>query len=242
MLVQRLNTACELTSKKLGVYLFPKAKKVLKTNLSSSEYKRILDPYNYLLQDNADAVFSSINYLWESDKPLFYHSLNVGIFSTITGKKIGLKTYEYLLVGGILHDIGKILIPSSILYKSGKLTDENFNTIKEHPLLGAYYLRNNKMNDPIIMDIVTSHHVYYDKSGYPKILCAKPASDYSQIVTISDAFEAMCSNRIYSEAKSLAEAVKELKEKRGTQFHPDFLDIFLEYALEFYELVKEKEI
>lgn len=241
-MVQRLNTAYKLTGKKLDVYLTPKAKRLLKANFTPAEHNRILDPFLYMSEDNANAVLSSIDHLQKSNKFLFNHSLNVGIFSVIIGKKAGLGLYERLLIGGILHDIGKTLIPSSVLYEPGKLTDKKFNMIKKHPLLGAYYLRDNKISDLVILDIVISHHVYFDKSGYPKILCAKPASDYSQIVIISDAFEAMCSNRIYSEAKSLAEAVKELKEKRGTQFHPDFLDIFLEYAPEFYELVKEKEI
>ena len=195
MLEQRSNVGYKPRNKKLDIYLAPKAKLVLKDNLSPSEYEHILDPYNYLSEKHADAVYPCIDYLLEFDKYLFYHSLNVGIFSVVIGKIMQLEHYEYLLIGGILHDIGKALLPSSVLYSSGELTEERFKIIKKHPLLGSYYLRKNKIEDPIILDIVMSHHVYYDRSGYPKILCSQISSKHSQIITISDAFEAICSNK-----------------------------------------------
>ena len=80
------------------------------------------------------------------------------------------------------------------------------------------------------------------RSGYPKILCSQISSKHSKIITISDAFEAMCSNKFIPRQKPLKEAKIELNKKRSTQFNPVITDIFLTKAPEFYKLIKEKEV
>ena len=90
------------------------------------------------------------------------------------------------------------------------------------------------------LDIVRSHHIYMTM-GYPNSL-NKKASNLAQIVTISDAFEAMCSKRVYSEGKTLEEARKELIKEQGTQFNPDLIDVFLEKAAEFYPVTQVKRV
>ena len=243
MTVQRATIKIDYKSalKRLDSNINSKAKKVLMANLPVAEYRMVLDPYAYLTSRDAGAALFTTDYLIKHDKSLFHHSLNVGIFSVIIGHELGIENYKTLFIGGLLHDIGKTLIPFSILYKPGKLNEKEFEVIKKHTLLGAHFLFKNGMLDPYILDIVRSHHIYYDGSGYPNSL-NKKASNLAQIVTISDAFEAMCSKRVYSEEKTLEEARKELIKEQGTQFNPDLIDVFLEKAAEFYPVTQVKRV
>jgi HD-GYP domain-containing protein (c-di-GMP phosphodiesterase class II) len=191
------------------------------------------------LNGGVESHFSDISKKESIVRTDFSKHINVGIFSVIIGHELGIENYKTLFIGWLLHDIGKTLIPFSILYKPGKLNEKEFEVIKKHTLLGAHFLFKNGMLDPYILDIVRSHHIYCDGSGYPNSL-NKKASNLAQIVTISDAFEAMCSKRVYSEGKTLEEARKELIKEKGKQFNPDLVDVFLEKMAEFYPLTQEK--
>ena len=230
--------------RKLGLYISSasEANKFLKSNFSANGYKKLLNPYSYIDPRDADAVMFAIEHLLETDMTLFYHDLNVAIFSVIIGKTIGIDNYKTLFIGGLLHDIGKTLISHHILYKPDKLTYEEFEAIKKHPQLGAHYLFKNGMSDPAILDMVKLHHVYFDRTGYPKIPKKLKVSCATQIITICDAFDAMCSKRVYSEGKTLEEARKELIKEKGKQFNPDLVDVFLEKMTEFYPVTQVKRV
>jgi HD-GYP domain-containing protein (c-di-GMP phosphodiesterase class II) len=125
-----------------------------------------------------------------------------------------------------LHDIGKVKIPESILYKPTRLTDEEFEIIKQHPIIGEEILR------PIAslrhaLPVVRHHHEKWDGSGYPDGLEGKEIPLGARIVAITDSFDAMVSDRPYRKGMPVEQAVEELKKGAGTQFDPHMVEAFL---------------
>jgi HD-GYP domain-containing protein (c-di-GMP phosphodiesterase class II) len=128
---------------------------------------------------------------------------------------------------GMLHDIGKTLIPVSILTKKGPLTKEEFFRIKKHPEWAYRALKDSaELKD--IAKYVLHHHEKWDGSGYPDQLTGTEIPLISQIVSIADAWDAMTSNRAYRKALSRKEALKRIKINRGKQFSPWLTDVFLD--------------
>ncbi len=119
-------------------------------------------------------------------------------------------------LAGILHDIGKIGVPDSILRKPGPLTDEEWAQMKRHPELGARILSSGEMDD--VREWILAHHERPDGRGYPRGLIAEQISLEAAIVAVGDAFEAMTSDRVYRMAIGDEEARRELRDNAGTQF------------------------
>jgi len=133
---------------------------------------------------------------------------------------------ENLKIASLLHDIGKIGIPESILNKPGKLSDEEYSIIKEHPVIGANIVKDiDALKN--CTDIIMYHHERYDGKGYPKGLKEDKIPLDAYIIALADAFDAMCSDRPYRKAMSRDDAAKIIKAERGKQFNPDVADIFL---------------
>ena len=127
----------------------------------------------------------------------------------------------------MLHDIGKIGIPDSILNKPVKLTDEEYRLVRNHPIMGANILRPITMV-PQICDGAKYHHERYDGKGYPYGLKGNDIPYIARIIGIADAYDAITSNRIYEKAQVTDYAVSELEKGRGTQFDPYLTDVMLE--------------
>jgi GAF domain-containing protein len=131
--------------------------------------------------------------------------------------------------GGRLHDIGKIGTPDAILQKAGKLTDEEFAKMKEHPVAGFNILSGLKMlTDELV--IVRSHHERYDGKGYPDRKKGDELPMFAWIVSAADAIDAMTSDRPYRKASSLEVAVEQVRAGAGTHFHPDVAEAVLDAA------------
>lgn len=136
------------------------------------------------------------------------------------------ETYNALRVAGLLHDIGKIAIPDEILRKPGKLTDDEYERMKEHVELSTVIIRGlPRLND--VLDAVANHHERWDGKGYPKGLAGEKIPLLGRIMAIADAFSAMISDRPYRKALSIAEALKEIRLNAGTQFDPKLAEIFV---------------
>jgi len=132
---------------------------------------------------------------------------------------------ENLHIGALLHDIGKIGIPDSILHKRGLLTPQEYQKIKEHPAIGEAILY------PIqelgnILEAVRSHQEKFDGSGYPDGLKGKGIPLLARIIAAADSFDAITSQRTYRSKKSIEEAVAEIKTCSGTQFDPEVVEAF----------------
>lgn len=167
------------------------------------------------------------------------HSDRVSAYSVLIGKSLGLpqSDIETLRIGGLFHDIGKIGISDSILLKNGKLTNEEYDEIKRHPIIGKNILSNAEIFGDII-PIVLYHHERYDGNGYPYGLSDKDIPFLARIVAVADAFDAMTSRRSYRDELDLNYVKEELRAKTGTQFDPIVAATFLNILNNDYRLVR----
>ena len=156
------------------------------------------------------------------------HSLRVTLYSMILAKQLNLdETYmEDIEIAGLLHDIGKIAMPKSILCKNGKLTDEEFLVMKSHPVRGEKIVLNIKKLQ-IISEWVKSHHEKWDGSGYPDGLKGEQIPLPGRIIALADTYDAMTSTRPYRTALSHEVAMLEIRKCAGTQFDPRLAAIFI---------------
>lgn len=168
------------------------------------------------------------------------HSDRVSKYSTLIGEKLGLnkEDIELLKIGGLFHDIGKIGIPDNILLKTEKLSNDEYNEIKKHPLIGAHILENSNIFENII-PIVLHHHEKFDGTGYPKNLKGANIPFLARIVTVADSFDAMTSKRAYRNSLPIDIVKLELKKYSGTQFDPRIVKSFLDILENDFEKIKK---
>lgn len=188
--------------------------------------KRLLNAKN-MYQEKL--VLSIIKILEIHDPYTKGHSENVGIMAEKVASQYGLSTEECHEVywAGLVHDIGKILIPSSVLLKTGRLTIEEYEQIQQHPVWGAEILSTAKELDSMVQ-AVKYHHERWDGNGYPFGVKGKEIPLYSRIISVADTFDAMTSDRSYRIAMSFEDAVEEIKRNSGTQFDPEIVKTFIE--------------
>ncbi len=162
------------------------------------------------------------------------HSETVSRYSGAIAARLGLTELEIKRVSmaGLLHDVGKIGVPDHILNKPCKLTDEEFEIIKQHPTLGKNILEHiSSIKD--ILDYVEYHQERYDGKGYPKGIRKEHIPLGARIVAVADAFHAMTSSRPYRKTPlTVADAIVELKKHSGSQFDPKVVAVFLEMLVE----------
>ncbi|HEX2092223.1 MAG TPA: HD domain-containing phosphohydrolase [Longimicrobiaceae bacterium] len=160
------------------------------------------------------------------------HTGRVTRYAVATGRVLGIgeQPLRHLWVAGLLHDVGKIGIPDSILGKPGRLTDEEYGIMKRHPVIGASILARSPFLCPALRGVL-HHHERWDGTGYPHGLRGEEISLEGRILAVADAFDAIITTRPYREKRSIPAAVEELRRCSGTQFDPAVVDAFL-YALE----------
>lgn len=142
---------------------------------------------------------------------------------------------EDIIRSSKLHDLGKIAVPDHILLKPGKLTDEEFDVIREHPLHGESLLSDfvQEMEDPFLItakEIAASHHERWDGRGYPAGLAGENIPLSARVVTIADVYDALRSQRPYKGARTHEEALDIIRQNAGTQFDPYLVRVFLRHA------------
>lgn len=171
-----------------------------------------------------------VNTLRIKDSHTLNHSYNVSFYSTLLGQKAGLKNAEIeeLKLAALLHDIGKIATPDSILLKPGKLTREEYQMIQQHPLTGYELLKDYQGLDHIL-PIVRWHHERIDGKGYPDQLSGESIPFPVRIVSLADAFDAMTSNRVYQKSLNADEVKEQLLINAGSQFDGGLVYMLLEY-------------
>lgn len=149
------------------------------------------------------------------------HSHRVADYSRRIAQEMGYDgvTCDLLYRAGILHDIGKIATPDTVLLKPGKLDETERELIKEHVNVGVEMLSEIPMFDAVV-PIIRDHHERYDGSGYPRGVMGDEINAMAHIMIIADAFDAMTTNRIYKPRKSVDEALRELDNLSGSQFDP----------------------
>ena len=157
------------------------------------------------------------------------HSIRVAEYSRLLAQRLGLSKdrQEEIYYAGLLHDIGKIRVPDSIIKKEGKLTDEEYEYIKLHPVSGYHILKEISASSDIAIG-AKYHHERYDGKGYPNGLEGENIPEIARILGVADAYDAMSSNRCYRKALPQDVVRAEMVKGRGTQFDPNIADIMLD--------------
>lgn len=164
------------------------------------------------------------------DEYLFNHSVNVGILSMALGETLGLDgtALRELGLGSLLHDVGKIHIPESIIKAPRKLTEEEWEFIKRHPLDGMRMLEQMGVHSEIALRVTKEHHIDFDGRGYPILAPGEDPHPYSMIVHVVDVYDAMTTVRVYQGAVDPNQAISRMKKLAGTAFNPLTLDTFVD--------------
>ncbi|MGC9796177.1 HD domain-containing protein [Fervidobacterium riparium] len=202
------------------------AKLIGRKLLSTWQYEEFSDAFKKVLLAIATAIDKRDNYTHQ-------HSRNVARYSVELGRKMNLsqQLLEKLEFSAILHDVGKIGIPDSILLKPGKLTDEEYQTIKNHTVYGAEILSQIKYVDRDIMNGALEHHERLDGSGYPYGKRDGEISLFGRIIGIADVFDALSTKRTYKEAWTLSDVLRVIGEdvKKG-KFSEELYEKLVELA------------
>jgi len=192
-----------------------------------------LDIAELLEKTHFETIMAFSDALEARDQYTAGHSRRVMEYSKSIGLRMKLdkQDIEDLKKSALLHDIGKIGIPDTILKKQTKLTHEEYAIIKSHPETGAAILKNIKSFKHLV-PAVYHHHEQFDGEGYPHGVRGAEIPLHARIIAIADTFDAMTSSRSYRNALSFRTALSELERGKGTQFDPEIADIFIEILQE----------
>lgn len=168
------------------------------------------------------------------------HSDRVSEYSVLIGKHLGLPQpdLDTLRVGGLFHDIGKIGVPDAILQKNGRLDDDEYSQIKQHPNIGVHILSHAKIFQNIL-PIVEHHHEKFDGTGYPSRLAGNDIPYLARIASVADSFDAMTSKRAYRDSLPIDVVIGEFERCKGSQFDPEISDVFLDILRNHYDEIEE---
>ena len=169
-----------------------------------------------LFEETTEALANAID---AKDRYTRGHSSRVATISRMIAEEAGLSEEEcgQVYFSALLHDVGKIGVPDTVINKPGKLTDEEFEKMKQHPVLGYQILSSIKQS-PYLSIGAHYHHEHYDGSGYPDGLAGENIPEYARIISVADAYDAMTSTRSYRDALSKEKVRTEFANEMGRQF------------------------
>ena len=214
-----------------------KAEYVVKMEVFQKELKSKVDEQTVELREQQrklnEAYWQTVTALSEAvdakDRYTSGHSKRVAEYSRVIAKRMGKNVAEQEMIyrAGLLHDVGKIRIPIDIINKPGKLTDEEYDLIKIHPIIGYHILKDISEHYDIAI-AAKYHHERYDGKGYPNGLLGENIPELARILAIADSYDAMTSNRSYRKGLPQSVVRSEIEKGKGTQFDPDVADIMLQ--------------
>lgn len=206
-------------------------------SLLASQARQYEDAMQRSYRATLDALLAALD---TRDTETEGHSERVAAYTMAMARRLDLSPDELVNIerGALLHDIGKIGVPDSILYKPGPLTPEEWEIMKQHPVIGYRMCMKVDALRPAA-PIVLHHHERWDGQGYPYGLAGEAIPLGARIFAIADTLDAITSDRPYRKAKSFAEAREEIVRCAGTQFDPEMVKLFLEIPEEELRLIRE---
>jgi len=181
-------------------------------------------------------LFDTLHHLRQMDDSIYAHSINVALIARILGTwlKYDRETLDMLTVAGLLHDIGKIKVPESILNKPGKLSDTEFEIVRMHPKLGYDSLQPLNI-ESMIKDVVLHHHERCDGSGYPDKLSGDALNDFVMVIAVADVYDAMTAARKYRAPMCPFEVIASFENEGLQKYKPHVILTFLERIANTYQ-------
>lgn len=166
--------------------------------------------------------FLNLMVLKDYDSYTYTHSINVGLISMFLTKALGYNEFfvKEIGLGGFLHDIGKIKVPSRIVNKRSRLTEEEFKKMKSHPVYGFKLIKDDSTLSNYIKKVVLFHHEKWGGGGYPLGLKAEAIGNFAQVVSVSDVYDALTTERSYKGAYSINDALVYIMRNTNTHFAP----------------------
>lgn len=201
----------------------------LGSKLVEKEIDGVITPLLAEIDRGANLV-EKIWQIQQNDEYTFEHSVQVSIFSALMGKwlKLHKRDIKELAVAGLLHDLGKCNIPDSILNSPEQLSEEEFNVMKNHPILGYMILIGSKdFYSDKIMQGVLQHHERCDGSGYPSALLGSQIHPYARLVAIADIYSAMTSDRVYRQKVCPFVVAEQMYQESQGQLDTFYCNMFL---------------
>jgi HD-GYP domain-containing protein (c-di-GMP phosphodiesterase class II) len=177
------------------------------------------------------AKFDTIKKVINKDYFIYTHSLNVGLYCLVYGINDNMSAVDIrcLGLGGMLHDIGKAQIDSAIINKKGSLTEEEFETIKNHPRLGQEIMESMQCYATNVIRMAGQHHENHKGKGYPNGLVGKDISLFARICKVMDVYDGLTTNRPYKKAVAPFEALITMKQEMMDELDPIILGKFIRY-------------
>jgi len=194
-----------------------------------------IDPFADMADNFMDSVVRNQNALAclsrirEKDNYLMEHSVNVAVLMSILGKHLELeRVYLHQCVtGALLHDIGKILIPDSVLHKPGKLTDEEFATMKMHASYSEDILKKSDKFSNVSINVAAQHHERLDGQGYPRGLSGEAVSKEARMASVVDIYDAITADRVYHKGMTPSNALKRMLDWCGYHLDTFYVHSFI---------------
>ncbi|RHW36801.1 HD-GYP domain-containing protein [Lysinibacillus yapensis] len=184
---------------------------------------------------NSDEMLMVLTDTLLYDEYIYQHSFQVTLYSLAIAKELEYSRddLKMLGLGALLHDVGKMQVPCEILFKPGRLTDEEFEIMKQHSRDGFEILRNLHTVSLIIAHCAFQHHERMDGSGYPRGLVGGEIHPYAKIIAVADVFDAVTSNRVYRNKMLPSQGIDIIQAGRGKIFDEKVVDAFLKSVVHY---------
>jgi HD-GYP domain-containing protein (c-di-GMP phosphodiesterase class II) len=200
--------------------------RIAEGNIKPEDIKQLASQGQVLAKEVAQApqVMFCLGQVRSWDEYTYVHSLNVALLGSFLANRLfpgQTELAECLSMGGILHDLGKARIPQEVLNKPGRLTDDEFDIMKRHPIYGEELATGSGVVNPRILSVIRGHHERYGGGGYPDVLAKNDIPIEARISAVADVFDALTARRVYKEPMDSRAAVSIMVDNMGSHFDPD---------------------
>ncbi|HEX3022150.1 MAG TPA: HD-GYP domain-containing protein [Lachnospiraceae bacterium] len=179
--------------------------------------------------ENQD-VLIGLSDISSADEYTFAHSVSTTVYALLLARKLGYskEMMDKLAIGTILHDIGKVYIDKDVIYKQGRLTEGEYEYVKNHTIFGYHALKKCRLISELSRIVSLTHHENMDGTGYPNGIMGKELHEFSRIVAIADVYDALTSSRCYRKRWTNQKAIEYLMKWSGTKFDTNLVGLFIQ--------------